>query len=287
MARVLIAGCGDVGSLLGTSLAHEGHEVYGLSRNPENVSLGIRPIQADLTDADSLKSLPAGIDFLFYTAAAGRRDENTYRDVYVNGLQNVLEVFRRRGTAPRRAFFTSSTSVYSQEHGQWVDEDSPTEPQQFAGQLLLEGEKLLMDSDVPSTVLRLGAVYGPGREGLIQRVRSGEARYRNDEVHYTNRMHRIDCAGALRHLMGMPDPEALYVGVDEEPVPEQELMCWLAEQLGAPTPQARTLESNASVRRSGNKRCCGQRLLQAGYRLRYPTYREGFAAQLADRKGPV
>ncbi|MBW2712625.1 MAG: SDR family oxidoreductase [Deltaproteobacteria bacterium] len=284
MARVLIAGCGDVGSLLGTSLAHEGHEVWGLSRNPDQISLGIRPIEADLTDPTSLKGLPAGVDFLFYTAAAGRRDEVTYRQTYVEGLRNLLEVFQRRGTTPRRAFFSSSTSVYAQAHGELVDETSPAQPQHFAGQLLLEGEALLRDSGVPSTVLRLGAIYGPGRDGLINRVREGVARYRDDEVHYTNRMHRIDCAGALRHLMGMPDPEDLYIGVDQEPVPERELLFWLAGQLGAPEPQALEPAQNEKPRSSGNKRCSGARLIKAGYRLRYPTYREGFAAQLAELK---
>jgi nucleoside-diphosphate-sugar epimerase len=279
MARVLIAGCGDVGSLLGSSLAHEDHEVWGLSRNPDSVSLGIRPIEADLADPESLKGLPANIDFLFYTAAAGRRDEATYRQVYAEGLRNLLTLFERRRVAPRRIFFTSSTSVYAQEHGEPVDESSPAQPQHFAGQHLLEGEGLLRASPIPCTVLRLGAIYGQGRDGLINRVRQGVARYRDDEVHYTNRMHRIDCAGALRHLMGMSDPEELYIGVDQEPVPERELLFWLAEQLGAPEPQSTETPSS----RSGNKRCSGARLIKAGYRLRYPTFREGYTAILADQ----
>ncbi len=283
MTRVLIAGCGDVGSLLGTSLAHEDHEVWGLSRNPESVGLGIRPIEADLADPGSLKGLPANIDFIFYTAAAGRRDEASYRQVYVEGVRNLLTLFERRRVAPRRIFFTSSTSVYAQEQGEQVDESSPALPQSFAGQLLLEGEELFRASQIPCTVLRLGAIYGQGRAGLINRVRQGVANYRDDEVHYTNRMHRIDCAGALRHLMGMPDPEELYIGVDQEPVSERELLFWLAEQLGAPEPQAAATPSS----RSGNKRCSSERLLKAGYRLRYPTFREGFAAQLAEFKGSV
>lgn len=280
MARVLIAGCGDVGSLLGTSLAHEGHEVWGLSRNPENLSLGIRPIEANLADPQSLTGLPANVDFIFYTAAAGRRDEATYRQVYVEGLRNLLALFERRRAKPRRIFFTSSTSVYAQEQGEEVNESSPAAPRHFSGQLLLEAEDVLRTSQISSTVLRLGAIYGQGRDGLINRVREGVARYRDDEVHYTNRMHRIDCAGALRHLMGMPDPAALYIGVDQEPVPERELLFWLAEQLGAPEPQAVDTPSSPS----GNKRCLGAALIKAGYRLRYPTFREGFAAQIAEIK---
>jgi hypothetical protein len=113
----------------------------------------------------------------------------------------------------------------------------------------------------------------------VERVRTGRALYRTDAPHYTNRIHRDDCAGALRHLLGVAAPEPLYVAVDSEPAQDVEVMRWLAGTLGAPPPRpARAGELPAA---RSNKRCRNDRLLSSGYRLRYPTFREGYTALLA------
>jgi len=280
MTQVLIAGCGYVGTTLGVRLAADGHAVWGLRRHPDPLPPGISPLIADLTDAKTLSTLPAGMDFVFFTAAPAVSSDEDYRATYVDGLRHVLDVLQHRRQPIRRVFFTSSTAVYVQSDGDWVDEDSPTEPVHFSGIRMLEAERLVLGGPFPGTVLRLGGVYGPGRGRLIERVRQGEAVCPEGSPLYTNRIHRDDCAGALQHLMTLSKPEDLYIGVDHEPAEECAVLCWLAAQLGVAPPRVGPPSGVDPRRRRGNKRCRNTKLVQSGYRFRYPTYREGYAALL-------
>lgn len=281
MAEVLIAGCGYVGTALGWRLAAEGHVVWGLQRRREPLPAGIRPLHADLTDPETLGTVPAGLDFVFFTAAPGGFDDGEYRAIYVDGLRHLLDALRGKDQHPRRVFFTSSTAVYAQSDGQWVDEDSPTEPEHFPGLRMLEAERLLLDGPFPATVLRLGGVYGPGRGRLIERVRQGDAVCTEGPPVYTNRIHRDDCAGALQHLMRLPHPDGLYVGVDHEPAGESTVMQWLAAAVGLPPPRVVKSPETLSRRPRGNKRCRNTKLVESGYLFQYPTFREGYASLLA------
>ncbi len=276
MERVLIAGCGYVGSALAARLADEGHEVWGMRRNPDALPAGVRPLAADLSDPETLGLLPSGLTTVFYTVAADGGSDDEYRAAYVDGPRNLLAALVARGERPRRVIFTSSTSVYGQSAGEWVDEDSPTEPEGFGGRRMLEGEAVVRGGPFPGVVLRLAGIYGPGRTSYIDRVRSGAAEC-PAETTYTNRIHRDDCAGALRHLMLLDDPHPIYLGVDRAPADSCEVLHWLADTLGLPAPRHAV---TSSTRRRSNKRVRGDRLVASGYELAYPTYREGFAALL-------
>lgn len=276
-ARALIAGCGYVGTALALRLAGEGHTVWGMRRHADALPDGVLPWPADLSDPATLRDLPPGLDSVAYTAAADGRSEAAYRAAYVDGLRNLLDALGRQGQRPRRVVFTSSTGVYAQENGEWVDEDSPTEPRSFSGRLLLEAERVLRNGPFPGVALRLGGIYGPGRERVLDEVRAGKARC-PPETRWSNRIHRDDCAGALRHLLALEGPEPLYVGVDTEPAELCRVLRWVAERLNAPEPPVG--DDGRARRNRSNKRCSSARLLASGYRFRYPTFREGFAALL-------
>jgi len=286
MARVLIAGCGYTGIALGTQLAREGHAVWGLRRRPELLPATIHPLKADLCDPGSLALIPQKLDFVFYTAAAERTADDSYRAAYVMGIQNLLNHLSESHQPLRRVFFTSSTAVYAQTDGEWVDETSETLPREFAGRRLLEGEQLLVRGPFAATVVRMAGIYGPGRTRLINQVRRGEAVCQTLEPRYTNRIHRDDCAGVLQHLMKLSSPEVLYLGTDNEPADQAEVLRWLARQLGSPPPRS---ESRAQAGResNSNKRCRNCRLSQSGYSFRYPTFREGYKAILAEMEIPT
>ncbi len=279
MARVLIAGCGYVGTALGEVLARESHSVWGLRRRPASLPPAIRPFEADLSLPVSLKELPAALDFVFYLASPGGSDDALYRAVYVDGLRNLLEALDAGGQRTQRVFFASSTAVYAQRDGAWVEETSAAEPRHFSGRRLLEGEHLLHTGPAAATVVRFGGIYGPRRTRLIERVRIGRALYRPDPPQYANRIHRDDCVGALRHLMQLDAPERLYLGVDREPSNEATVLTWLAGALGAPPPRC---DPAIEVSPRGNKRCRSDRLVASGYTFRYPTFREGYTAVLAE-----
>ncbi|MGE0821135.1 MAG: SDR family oxidoreductase [Candidatus Binatia bacterium] len=281
MARVLIAGCGDVGTELGVRLKEHGHVVWGLRRSADAFPLGISPLVADLTKPDTLQTLPPRLDFVVYTAAPDHASEETYHAVYVEGVRNLLTALQRQQQQMQRFFFTSSTGVYAQTSGEWVDECSPAEPVHFSGTRLLAAEDELLNSSFPATVVRLGGIYGPGRTRLLTSVRNGTAVCLDQAPHYTNRIHRDDCAGALQHLLSLPQPARLYLGVDHEPAEYWEVVRWLASRLGVPAPQSKTPREPQSRAQRSNKRCRNARLVATGYRFRYPTFREGYAALIA------
>lgn len=272
MPAILIAGCGDVGGELARRLVADGHEVYGLRRRAHLLPEGVHPVAGDLREPATLRSLPEGIDVLCYTAAADGPSPAAYRAAYVDGIHNLLRAVAR-GSAPRRALYVSSTRVYPQNGGEWVDEDSPTGGSDVRARLLLEGEAALRASAATPVVVRFAGIYGPGRTRLIDRVRKGKP---CAPGHYTNRIHRDDCAGVLRHLVHLERPAALYLGADDEPATQCEVMEWLAGRLGLPAPSADGERSELA-----GKRCRNARLVASGYAFEYPGFREGYAAVIA------
>jgi nucleoside-diphosphate-sugar epimerase len=264
--KVLIAGCGDVGNALATRLLADGCEVWGVRRRVEALAEGVRPWRIDLTDPEHFGPPPAAFDYVFYTASADRRDEDHYRSVYVDGLRDLLSTLRDAGCPLRRVFFTSSTAVYGQSEGEWVDEDSATKPSQFNGRVLLEAEAIVREAPESGITVRLSGIYGPGRTRLVRKVRDEQATATGS---WTNRIHVEDCAGALHHLMRLENPIGLYLGSDDEPVTTADVVTWLSAELGVPAPPPAQSERL-------NKRCQNARLRETGYRFQYPTFREGY-----------
>jgi nucleoside-diphosphate-sugar epimerase len=280
MARVLIAGCGYVGSALARIRVGKDDDVFGLRRNPVDLPAGVAPISADLAVARSLAELPEALDAVVYAASPGGRDDAFYRTTYVEGLRNLLGVLEARPERPR-VIFVSSTAVYGQKKGEWVDETSPTTPGHFSGVRLLEAEALLEASALPGVVVRFGGIYGPRRTRLLERVRHGRVSIARGAAQYTNRIHRDDCAGALDHLLDLDEPANCYLGVDHEPADEADVFRWLAGVMGAPEPRIASSDERREPRRGGNKRCRNDRLTASGYAFRYPNFRDGYTSVLA------
>ena len=269
---VLIAGCGYVGTALAEQLAAAGHRVIALKRTPRDLPPGVEAFAADLTKPETLRELPSEVDHLVYTAGANGRTEEAYEDAYVRGLSNVIDALVRRGAPIRRALFTSSTAVYGQDDGEWIDEASPTNPSRFTGEALLRAERLLTEAPFDSHgVLRLAGIYGPGRTWLVRQVRDGTARA--EPGRYGNRIHRDDCAGALRHLLLLERLAPITLGVDDDPAPLSDVYAFVAQLLGVEPPQ---LEESTHDSRGGNKRCSNAALRASGYELLVPSYRQGY-----------
>lgn len=276
----LILGCGDIGTALGRQLIEAGHRVIGARRSPQSLEeVGIEPLIMDLNDPEGLAALPDA-DIVVYIVSADRFDEQAYQLAYRDGLQAVLAELGGRKHAPRRVFFVSSTSVYAQQDGQEVDENSETQPSGFSGQLMREAERLLTAHPLPSSVVRFSGIYGPGRDRLIRQVREGRIAAATPPM-FSNRIHRDDCAGVLGHLIDLAlndkPLEELYLASDCEPAPLHEVMAWLAKRLKVESSEV----IQSPLRRRSSKRCSNARLLESGYRFRYPTYREGYAQVLA------
>jgi nucleoside-diphosphate-sugar epimerase len=275
MARIVIAGCGYVGTALGLELADEGHEVFGLRRDPSKLPPRIEPLAADLARRESLLVLPERIDAAVYCVSPDSAADRDYRIAYLDGLECFLRTLEEQGEKPRRVLFTSSTSVYAQDRGERVDESSPARPRSASGETLILAERLLLAAGFPAAVVRFGGIYGPGRTRLVEQVARGEARL-EPEPHFTNRIHRDDAAGILHHLIAGEPAHALYLGVDCEPADEADLLRFLAGELGVAAPQPRGSADPPPGRRAGSKRCRNDRIRAEGYRFRVPGYRDGY-----------
>lgn len=279
MAKILIAGCGDVGYETAKLLLADGHDVYAIKRQPLNDER-IHWIAADLTDAETLKSLDDDFNALIYLPTPSDYTETGYRTIFVEGLKNVLNqlpAVREKGLC----CFVSSTAVYGQNKGEWVDENSVTEPVRYNGQVLLEAEKQLAKMSSHPCAVRLGGIYGPGRERLIRSVKEGKAVQKTPPV-YTNRIHRDDAAKLLAFIVSRffagDALETCYLGVDSAPVTSWEVQSWLANALGMP------LKESDAHQQGQNKRCSNQRIINLGFELDYPSYKEGYSEMLLQLK---
>lgn len=278
MKQVVIAGCGDVGTALGLQLHARGWQVYGLRRGPTSLPAEITPVAADLTQPEKPPGWPTKVDYLVYCPAAGKRDAEVYQRLYVEGLEHVLGWIKDSRQRLQHLLQVSSTAVYAQSQGEWVTENSRAEADTPTAVQLLAAEDVALRSGVPASVVRLGGIYGPGRNRLIEQVREG-LQVPAEPPQYTNRIHRDDAAGLLAHLLALAEQRELlapcYLGVDDEPASLFEVTGWLAEQLGT------SLQPDgARSTRSGSKRCSNELARDTGWQPRYPSYREGYAELL-------
>ncbi|WP_136715807.1 SDR family oxidoreductase [Halorientalis salina] len=288
--RVAILGCGYVGLELGRQLADD-HEVVGVRRSQDGLdaieSAGFESVQADITEATELASVPDA-DAVVFAASSGGRGAEAAREVYVEGLRTAIEQFGGREDSPDRLVYTSSTGVYGDHGGDWVDEETPLDPTTEKTRVLAEAERVAhevaADYGIDGTVARFAGLYGPDRYRLT--------RYVDGPVTegFLNMIHRDDAAGAVRYLLAedLARDEAVLV-VDDEPVSKWAFADWLAEQCGVPEPPKRTkaerlddgdLSEAARRRIQTSKRCSNDRLQAFGYEFEYPTYRRGYRAAI-------
>ena len=276
MESLLIAGCGYLGSALATLRLAAGDRVFALRRSASPLPPGVEGLRADLTRPETLQRLPR-VDAVIYTASAAQREDGAYEQAYVVGLRNLLAALAP--TSPR-LLFVSSTAVYAQQDGSWVDERSVTRPCHFSGRRLLEAEALAHNAPLESCAVRLAGLYGPGRSGLLERVKRGAAPVSPGPPRYTNRIHRDDAAGLLSFLLDLRVLPECVLGVDCEPAPEELVIRWLVQRLGAPEPPVRA-PTPGSRRAGGNRRCSNRLVREAGYGFSYASFREGYEALLA------
>ncbi|MGD8383802.1 MAG: NAD-dependent epimerase/dehydratase family protein [Lysobacterales bacterium] len=271
--RVLIAGCGFVGIALARRLLRLGHDVHGLRRSAAALPAGVRSVQADITRPQTLRGLPDDIDCLLFMPSPERRDRAAYTSVFIDGWNNLWAAFKR---PPGRSILVSSTAVYAQDDGSWIDEQSAAVPSAFNGEVLLDMERSAQGCSAGCVVVRCTGIYGPGRDRLIRQSRVPGLEVQASPPLYTNRIHRDDVAGALSHLALMPSPRSLYLASDDCPAPRYDVLAWLASRQGAAAPKRLAVEGG-----SRGKRVSNQGLRESGYELLYPDYRAGYSQLLS------
>jgi len=289
--RVAILGCGYIGLELGRQLTDAGHEVVGVRRSDSGCDAiedaGFEAHQADLTDPDDVEALPAA-DWLVFAASSGGRGAEAAEAIYVDALRSVIDNYGRRESPPDRLVYTSSTGVYGDHDGGWVDESTPLDPTTDKTRVLAEAERIARehaaDYGIDGTVARFSGLYGPDRYRL--------ERYLEGPVTegYLNMVHRADAAGAVAFLLTEDRARNEVVLVtDDEPADKWAFADWLAAECGVDQPPKRTkaerlaegdLSAAGKRRVKTSKRCSNDYLRDLGYEFEYPTFREGYRAAI-------
>lgn len=281
--RRLIIGCGYLGRRVAARWVAGGDEVFALTRSEQNAATlreqNISSIVGDVTDSATLKSLPE-CDTVLHAVGFDRTASATKREVYVDGLSNVLD---RMAGRCRRFVQISSTSVYGQQDGEWVDEDAPAESSTESGEICIAAERLVLDqfsgdqSQGQGTVLRLSGIYGPDR--LLSRIDAlkNAQPLPGPEDGWLNLIHVDDAVEVVAACAVAKSLDAVYLVSDDRPIIRGEYYRLLAKLVGAPDP---IFDPDAVARHSRgiNKRCRNHKLREElGVQIQYPDIESGLA----------
>jgi len=275
----LIVGCGYLGMPLASLWAHAGHRVYATTRGASGREATLRALGAEPVLFDVLREgkLPR-VDLVVTAVGMDHAQSSSMRDVYVDGLIHVVGAFPE---LPARWLHVSSTSVYGQDDGSWVNEASPTNPTDESGLIVLEAENALLGQVPHACVLRFGGIYGPNRLMKARAIRQGEP-FQGDPARWLNLIHRDDGVRILDRLAGVKPDQLNHRRVnviDRLPVPRGEFYAEMARCIGVPEPRWQPRPPGSPTgRHEGNNRRVDSALL-AGWLGRdifqFPTYREG------------
>ncbi len=293
--RVAILGCGYVGCALARQCVDAGHQVIGVRRSSAECSAieatGATAICGDVREATTFDVL-SDVDWVVFAASAGG-GANKARRTLIDGLDLAFESFGGRDNPPARLLYTSSTGVYGDHQGEWVDETTPIEPAGAKETVLADAEELVIRrgeaTGIEPIVARLSGVYGPGRYRL--------ERYLEQPVTpgWRNSIHRDDAAGAIHYLLSRGSgTQSVVLVTDDQPIDRYEFAVWLANEIGVEPPATRSpaevlddpqASQRAKRRLLTQKRCSNAYLRALGYDLEYPTVREGYREALAAYEG--
>ncbi|MFH5805734.1 NAD-dependent epimerase/dehydratase family protein [Alienimonas sp. DA493] len=280
----LVLGCGYLGRRVAARWQEAGHRVVCLTRSPETAAeferRGWGAVVGDVTDAESLKALPTP-DVVLHAVGYDRGSDRSREQVAAEGTANAWD---SPAGGARRYIYISTTGVYAQSDGAWVDEESPTEPDSDGGRANLAAEQIVRyrfgGRAGVGVVLRPSGIYGPGRVmRSAEQVRAGEpVRGRADA--WLNLVHVDDLAAAVCLAADAPEPDDLFLVSDDRPLTRREYYGLLAERLGGPEP---TFTGEGGRVDGLGKRCRNAAIKEyLGWSPRFPTAAEGLIDALGD-----
>ena len=299
--KILFVGCGDIGIRVTRAIPDSelrfNCQIQAMRRNPSALPVGIDAIKGDLCNSNDLLAVldKSNIDVIIVTLTADDMSDQGYLDSYVAGAKALKIAVTSTIHPPSLVIWISSTGVYGQTGGEWVDELSEVAPRSFRGKRLVQAEQLVSslsksravdpNSSIKSTVIRFSGIYGPGRNRLINQIRQGNIAPK-DPVAWTNRIHSEDCAGVIVHLLeqhsqGKP-LGSLYLATDDEPASAHKMQNWLAGELELNFSAKDKDKKNKQTGIFSNRRCSNKLLKKSGYKFLFPTFREGYRLLLKE-----
>lgn len=291
--NILFVGFGDIANRC--ALKMDDCHLTGIARTEKPVGSSVSLLIGDVRD-QSVAEVIEGMSFdaVVVTLTPRDRSDSGYYSAYVEALTALVNSLNKCARAPGIVLFASSTGVYGQTSGEWVNENSETQPTNYTGKHLLAAEKLLAQSGLNYVNVRFAGIYGPGRHHLLKLVSAGKG---GGEA-LTNRIHAEDCAGILVYLMRRffagDTLDTCYLASDNYPVAARVVRQWLANEMGFSDSHlsfepavglgkiAADNEPAKRVQCGLNKRCSSQRLLDLGYPFIFADYKKGFGDILAE-----
>lgn len=281
----LIVGCGDVGIRAGTLLLEKGWSVAGVRRNIAKLPAGFIGHSADYTQPGSLDFIEElQPEFVVTTFNPVDRSVAGYKAGFQTAMSNLLSGLGQH--RPRYILMASSTRVFAEANGGWVDEGSALTEKDPWALPIIAAERQLLNCGHVASVVRFAGIYGLSGGRLLSRIRRGEL-CPPEPVSFTNRIHRDDCAGFIAYLLqqaqGGNTIAPMYIGVDDRSAPRYEVESWLAAELGVTNhipEHPRITEEPTRHNTAGHKRCRNKALHDSGYQLAYPDYQSGYRAVL-------
>ncbi|MCZ7648970.1 MAG: NAD-dependent epimerase/dehydratase family protein [Planctomycetota bacterium] len=283
---VLIVGCGYRGRRLAQRLLARGHAVRGLTRKEERLpvlrALGIEPRLGDVTKPETLREIGAGITAVYHLMGSMQGSPEQLQALHVDGTRNVLAALE--GAKLARYVYESSTAVYGQTGGEWLDEDAPRDPASAMGRLRVAAEELLFaahrERGLPVVIFRPASIYRP--QGVInEKIAAGTYRLTWDPEKVMNHIYIEDFLEAFALALERGRAGEAYNLSDDEPKRGGEYVNRIAELMSAPPPPVdykAPADACADLLRQSNKRVGNAKLKRDfGLALRFPTYREGLA----------
>lgn len=278
MTHLLTLGHGYSAQALAGRLRAAGWEVSGTTRDPamagRMAAAGITPILLP-ADPAAMAAALARASHILVSAAPDESGDPFLRDF---GPQI-------RAARPDWLGYLSTTSVYGDRGGDWVDEDAELLPETDRGRERVEAERDWLATGLPVHIFRLAGIYGPGRGPLEKARRGGPAVVKPGQVF--GRIHVDDIAQVLEASIRRPCPGRVYNVCDDEPAPAEDVLDHAAALLGLPAPRRVAFDPAGMSEMARSfyaecKRVHNDRIkTELGVRLLYPTYREGLAAQIA------
>ena len=291
-----VIGCGYLGFELARELVQRGHRVWGIRRQFDDTSAirsaGIKPLEADVTRPETLKHLPRSVEWVINAVSSMKGDSEVYQQVYLQGTRHLIRHLSPSPTL-KRYLHVSSTSVYGQTDGSWITEAAERCPTTATSRVLVETEDELFrahhDQQFPASVVRASGIYGPGRGYLFQQYLKNQARLIGDGSRLINMIHVTDLVGAMIALLEHGQSGMAYNVTDSEPVTQLEFFTFLSQQLDKPLPPAASAgELKQRKRALTNKRVSNRRLIEEiGYQFNYPSFRQGYAAEIEALPSPL
>ena len=280
----LIIGCGYLGRRIATIWKNQGDRVFLITRNENRArefeSQNFFPLLADITQRKSLQALNdlPELDTLLFAVGMDRSRYQTVREVYVDGLNNVIESINDTNKIDHWIHI-SSTGVYGDSGGEWIDETSPTNPQREGGIACLEAEHLLKASRVgkQSTILRFAGIYGPDRIPTRSTIEQRKWN-RLSSAGFVNLIHVDDGASITARIADSSSEKQgeVFCVSDGQPPRRRDYYQFIASLLGVETIQWNEDPPDPSRRAGSNKRVSNQKLVHTfGVKFQYPDYRLG------------